>query len=111
MVKKPQINTKAALKLGLTLQQTYFLWLIYTEKNQILECDRIYLSEKLMCSVSQISKLTRLLEEFGFILREKPNLNECRYHLREKAQQLFKGEKNAKATKKISKEICSEKKG
>jgi len=106
-----EISTKIALKLGLTLQQTYFLWLIHNEENQILECDRIYLSEKLMCSVSQISKLTRLLEELGFILREKPTPIIGRYHLREKAQQLFKGEKNAKATKKISKEICSEKKG
>jgi predicted transcriptional regulator len=105
-----EISTKIALKLGLTLQQTYFLWLIHSAKNQILECDRIYLSEKLMCSVSQISKLTRLLEEWGFILREKPTPIIGRYHLREKAQQLFEKEKNAKATKKsISKEIRSKK--
>ena len=84
-----KINTKNALKLGLTLQQAYFLWLIYTEKNHILECDSVYLSEKLMCSLSQVSKLTRLMEERGFIIKEKPTLNVSRFHLLSSAMVLF----------------------
>jgi len=90
-----KINTKNALKLGLTLQQAYFLWLIYTEKNHILECDSVYLSEKLMCSLSQVSKLTRLMEERGFIIKEKPTLNVSRFHLLSSAYVLFVNEKRS----------------
>ena len=84
-----KINTKNALKLGLTLQQAYFLWLIHNEKNHILTCDSVYLSEKLMCSLSQVSKLTRLMEERGMIIKEKPTLNVSRFHLLSAAMVLF----------------------